>query len=223
MIFSRQALLIDRYFFTAGTTTDRLRRFTWELPQTILGYLSAHVLNFSGKLASVAPFESEVVLGGRYSGGSFSLGTFVFMAGSGQPDWRDHLFVHEFGHTRQSRLTGPLYLFLIGLPSVLSFYAERLRWGDHRLRWYETWANRMGGMWFDCRYGSGLPDFEEGSPGHFSLSAFREAGHRSPYKNPRNGTFQPWGYTWLGKWHWTDLPLQIAGILPLAVLLSLIR
>lgn len=53
------------------------------------------------------------------------------------------LLAHEYGHLRQSRALGPLYLCVIGLPSLLHAAVSRLlRWPRHRyLRFYtEAWA-----------------------------------------------------------------------------------
>ncbi len=62
--------------------------------------------------------------------GGISLGP-VVKAGHGFTD-----YPHEFGHTWQSRLLGPFYIFIIGIPSIISagtnptghnnFYTERV-------------------------------------------------------------------------------------------------
>lgn len=59
---------------------------------------------------------------------SLSLGPFIFLTDRPPRDYSGHipdaeipgrLLVHEYGHTIQSLLLGPLYLPVIGLPSVL--------------------------------------------------------------------------------------------------------
>ncbi len=61
-------------------------------------------------------------------GSSLSLGLFIFVSDHPPGDRRgqipsaeipQRLLVHEYGHTVQSLILGPLYLPLIGLPSVL--------------------------------------------------------------------------------------------------------
>jgi hypothetical protein len=63
---------------------------------------------------------------------AFSLGP-VSIGGHGFTRWS-----HEFGHTWQSRVLGPFYLFVIGIPSAISrsstFYTET--WADS---WAPSW------------------------------------------------------------------------------------
>lgn len=96
---------------------------SWGLIQTALGaavllrYRSCPRFRYHGAVVTVCPRSS-----------SLSLGLFVFLADhpprdrSGLvPDGEisSRLLVHEYGHTVQSLLLGPLYLPLAGLPSAL--------------------------------------------------------------------------------------------------------
>ena len=62
----------------------------------------------------------------------------------------EQLLVHEYGHTVQSLILGPLYLFVIGLPSVVWLKLAPLsRWRRvNAISYYtfytERWANSMG-------------------------------------------------------------------------------
>ena len=74
---------------------------------------------------------------------SVALGMFIFLAEVPEPIQK-RLLVHEYGHTVQSMMLGPVFLLLVGLPSVL--WASRWRSG---LRSYfsvypEKWANHLG-------------------------------------------------------------------------------
>ena len=75
-----------------------------------------------------AEVESPAYLG-LGSGDAISLGP-VSIGGTGFTRWD-----HEFGHTWQSRLLGPFYLFIIGLPSAITrdatLYTET---------WADAWA-----------------------------------------------------------------------------------
>lgn len=66
---------------------------------------------------------------GVSSNDGVSLGP-VSLGGHGFSQWE-----HEFGHTWQSRVLGPLYFFIIGIPSAISrsstFYTEE---------WADAWA-----------------------------------------------------------------------------------
>lgn len=96
---------------------------SWGLIQTVLGaavflwYRHCSHFRFRGAVVTVYPLYS-----------SLSLGPFIFLTDkpprdrSGQIPCRDiprRLLVHEYGHTVQSLILGPLYLPVIGLPSAL--------------------------------------------------------------------------------------------------------
>lgn len=77
--------------------------------------------------------------------GGISLGMFVFTAGTDK-----HLLVHEYGHTLQSLLLGPLYLPVIGMPSLVWASLPQLRrWRaknsvPYARLYAESWANKWG-------------------------------------------------------------------------------
>ncbi|MBE6826018.1 MAG: hypothetical protein IJN11_10540 [Oscillospiraceae bacterium] len=79
---------------------------------------------------------------------SASVGMFLFIA-ERDAECRP-LLVHEYGHTLQSLLLGPLYLPLISLPSMLWLYlppCRRMRKAKHSSYYAfytESWANRWG-------------------------------------------------------------------------------
>jgi hypothetical protein len=78
-----------------------------------------------------------------------SLGRFLFLHESYRPGDRA-LLAHEYGHTIQSLILGPLYLFVIGLPSLLwaGLPVFQRRRHDRHVSYYsfypEKWANALG-------------------------------------------------------------------------------
>jgi hypothetical protein len=74
-----------------------------------------------------------------------SLGLFIFV-------WPDdtRVCVHEYGHSIQSAVLGPLYLPIIGIPSAIwaNLPALQKRRSHQHLSYYrffpEKWANRLG-------------------------------------------------------------------------------
>ena len=61
---------------------------------------------------------------------------------------KNRLLVHEYGHTIQSLILGPLYLIVIGIPSTMwAFLFEKKR-KDEQIPYgaffTEKWANRLG-------------------------------------------------------------------------------
>lgn len=111
--------------------------FTWAAPQSVLGLLAGTVLTLLG--ADVSPqwgmgakVEMPAYMGNP---GGMSLGPTV-IAGHGFSD-----FSHEFGHTWQSRVLGPLYLLIIGIPSLISAASDPT---NHRGFFSEKWADAWG-------------------------------------------------------------------------------
>lgn len=51
--------------------------------------------------------------------GGVSLGAFIFINGNRPEVWTRDARVHEYGHTIQSLICGPLYMFAVGIPSVV--------------------------------------------------------------------------------------------------------
>lgn len=123
--------------------------FIWQLPQNILGLLV---------LLATEAFKTK---DGRYwvtgkGGFGVSLGSFVIFGDmNGRYIPAEKSIQHEMGHQKQSLYLGPLYLLLVGLPSVLGNIWDRLfhkQWSNtKREKWYysrypEDWADKLGGI-----------------------------------------------------------------------------
>jgi hypothetical protein len=128
--------------------------FLWELPQNLLGLANLALQRAIGNVRRVERARGclMIELGGE---GGVSLGRFVFHG------TRDSRYVplgpenadHEYGHSIQSRWLGPLYLALVGVPSVSRVVYARLYHARHGRRWaryYDGWpedsADRLGGV-----------------------------------------------------------------------------
>ena len=98
----------------------RAWQILWGLPQTVAGFVVflAHIgsphSSFHGAVVTDWPHASSV-----------SLGMFVFVSNRAKGEHRQHLLVHEYGHTIQSLVLGPAYLLVVGLPSVIWGYLPR--------------------------------------------------------------------------------------------------
>ena len=83
-------------------------------------------------------------------GESLSLGLFFFVSEQASDDRRKELCAHEYGHSVQSVILGPLFLPVIGLPSSLwcmlpYFVRMRERKGiSYHSLYTERWANFIG-------------------------------------------------------------------------------
>ncbi|MVX35320.1 hypothetical protein [Myroides sp. LoEW2-1] len=104
-----------------GNFLQVVQKWTWGLPNTLVGNFVGHGLNLGGKVTEVTHLGGAVALGGVTSGNSaFTLGNYIFGPKGFKADWRDHLFVHEYGHYIQSYVFGPLQLPIVGATSLLS-------------------------------------------------------------------------------------------------------
>jgi hypothetical protein len=121
-------------------------KILWQLPQVILG--AAVMAWFSrGKgrfIFSVYPYHGAVLI--QLKATSFSglcLGPFCFL-NSRYPE--PEMF-HEYGHSLQSLYLGPLYLIVVGIPSLVMNILTRLkvlRYDRYYLHWPENWADSLG-------------------------------------------------------------------------------
>ncbi len=131
-------------------------QWTWGILQNILGGIvfllnikSRHYM-YHGALVTVWKTKSSV-----------SIGMFVFI--TEEPFFYDklkdsytvnelseRLLVHEYGHTIQSLILGPLYLILMGIPSTVWGFSPRLnkKRKERQISYFsfftEKWANRLG-------------------------------------------------------------------------------
>lgn len=117
--------------------------FLWCLPQNIVGLF---VLIFTKiQKAKTSKYNGAFLTFWKYNSG-VSLGWFVFV-----PKQASENFIkHEYGHYRDSNRFGPLYLFVIGLPSLcwaLSFKKYRIKHNKSYYDFYtERRANKLGGV-----------------------------------------------------------------------------
>jgi hypothetical protein len=166
-----------------GRIWELISRWTWQLPQTAVGKVFGHGANNLGMVNEVNYFHGATVINTTKGDGGMTLGSYI-LGRNLNPDFRDHLFVNEYGHYRQSQRWGLLYLPLIGIPSLESAaFSGRER---HSRRWFEAQASRYAVNFFDKHSGSNLFDYQEGSVNFFDRNSFINADVRSPYLNPRN-------------------------------------
>lgn len=122
---------------------------SWGMIQTLVGFLffcssitNRHIC-FNG---SIATFWNKPY--------GISLGLFIFIPPKARfynsekhqlsdVEIQERLLVHEFGHTFQSLLLGPLYFLIIGLPSVIWGMVKKENQSYFSF-YTESWANYLG-------------------------------------------------------------------------------
>lgn len=149
--------------------------FLWQLPQNLIALVFALIWLIKGDKLTTEAFRGVTIFwvatNSKFSG--VSLGNFIFIR-SGFEKYSIHVKAHEFGHCVQSMFFGPLYLLVIGLPSVTRawwttvWYAREIRKAEaqHEIdnkpwrtgpiiekinAWYyagypESWADKLGGV-----------------------------------------------------------------------------
>jgi hypothetical protein len=201
-----------------GRGLQLLSRFSWESPQTLFGNLVNHSLNVAGTVNDVSYFRGRTAVNSSifndFTGGAFAIGNYITGPPNMQASFQDHLFVHEFGHTLQSRLFGPMYLFGVGVPSLLSAGV----WPrNHETRWFEADASRRGANYFDREFGTGVNGYVPGREAFFDRNSFVNGG-RSLYINRRTGSPNFGDNPTRYRFRWYDPLIQVAWLLPLFVL-----
>ena len=114
-------------------------QWTWGIVQNLIGL--ALFLCLIGRRHRL--FHGAVVTTWKL-GSSLSLGMFIFT----RTPYDLRLVQHEYGHTIQSLILGPVWLFVIGLPSLV-WCGCFGKWREkHNVDYYsfytEAWANRLG-------------------------------------------------------------------------------
>ena len=118
----------------------KLLLYIWQLPQNVAGLV---LLAFTGFDGSIDFGDAQIFFSPKMRGG-ISLGRYIVIQnGLGTPK----TIMHEWGHTRQSLYLGPLYLLVVGLPSLLhAWWWNKDRGVSYYAFFTERWADRLGGV-----------------------------------------------------------------------------
>jgi len=149
-------------------TWEGISRFSWELPQTAIGYSLTQVRNTTGGVDRVDFFGGATFATSENNGGNrgwgISLGNFINMSIPDQITGSfkerilsDPLFMHEYGHRFDSHLFGLGYLPFIGVPSL--YFAINKEDG-----WTERRANRHAADYFGRHFGIDWSPFSHKYP-----------------------------------------------------------
>jgi len=146
----------DRNFW--ARTWQFTSRFTWEAFQTSVGFSYTTGRNIGGRVdrvdyfggATFATKENQDYRDGVSLGNYININISDEITGSFRDRvLSDPLFMHEYGHTFDSRIFGNTYLFAVGIPSLVSAAGS----GDHSRYWTEMRANRHAKKYFGKYHG----------------------------------------------------------------------
>ena len=113
--------------------------YIWQLPQNLVGLV---VLCFCGHKEKCSVAGIDFYYSKTFPGG-ISLGNYVIIGSKYEKTVK-----HEHGHQIQSMYLGPLYLLVIGIPSIVWawLYGPVIPYTyNGYYKWYtESWADKLG-------------------------------------------------------------------------------
>lgn len=118
-------------------------QWIWQLPQNVLALCLEHI--YWGMSIRCPKYRGTIPIIINSLPGCITLGEYVFM----HYDTPMKTLNHEVGHSKQSKILGPLYLIVIGVPSLLHcilhtlLYKVGITW-DYYKFYTEYWANKLG-------------------------------------------------------------------------------
>ena len=124
----------------------------WELPQNIVGALLFTFLSVFSDTVILDDDDSlemySSMMRGAVSLGVFRVYKYSYAANSSQ--YVRLCRMHEKGHRQQSKWLGPLYLIVIGIPSIiwatLHSFCKPISKIDYYWFYPEKWADKIGGV-----------------------------------------------------------------------------
>ena len=118
--------------------------FIWQLPQHIVALIYFGYLVMMCKDLGVDSRYKQATVIPCIMRGAITLGNYVFVGLNSE--YRKTV-KHELGHTIQSKILGPLYLIVIGIPSITYCGLRRLFPSLRKKNYYdfytEKWANNL--------------------------------------------------------------------------------
>ena len=119
----------------------------WQLPQNLLGYFLIKILKAHTEIIG----NDRIYYAPMFDAG-VSLGSYIILDEAWKYVSEHSLLItifHEQGHQKQSKILGPLYLVVVGIPSVLGNIWARIKHKNsdwYYSRYPENWADKLGGV-----------------------------------------------------------------------------
>lgn len=125
-------------------------QFTWGIVMNLIGVIVYLILSFKHPKFKFGN-SLGVVVGENWGG--LSLGIFIFC---GKNNITHHLKCHESGHGIQNLFMGPLFPFLVGIPSVIRYWYRELKYYRkgrspktfYDSIWFEGQATKLGTKYY---------------------------------------------------------------------------
>lgn len=111
--------------------------YLWSLPQNLLGLLLRQIYK-----GNDSQYEDAIVRRSTSMRGGISLGKYIIVS-----QWATKTTImHEYGHCRQSKRLGWLYLIAVGLPSILHAAFCKCKRHSYYEVYPENWADKLGNV-----------------------------------------------------------------------------
>ena len=120
-------------------------KWLWQFPQNMLALCIEGILCQAAYREGKA--DGNTIIVNIVLPSAMSLGDYLFV----NPMSSQKSIQHECGHSKQSDILGPLYLIVIGIPSLLHNMAHYLcskigiKWNYYSF-YTESWANKLVGI-----------------------------------------------------------------------------
>lgn len=122
-----------------------IKDWVWQLPQNLCGLLWKNMLE-ENRITEVSNSDSDSV-GARVflqrTKGGVTLGKYMFICQDYTNKYK--VIKHECGHVKQSKILGPLYLIVVGIPSIVHAWLHKYVCSDKNYYHFytESWADRL--------------------------------------------------------------------------------
>ena len=143
-------------------TWEIVSRFTYQLPQTLGGYVGAQSANTAQRVNWVRHKYGATVVQTKGQWGGITLGNYIIGDADIEPNANNPLFQHEYGHYIQRQEMGWAYIPRVGIPSFESARGN----GNHKLFITEQDANRRAFLYFNDKVADFKNDNDLSSPNY---------------------------------------------------------
>ena len=120
-------------------------KWLWQFPQNILALCLEGILCEGAN--RICKKDGNIIINNIVFPSALSLGDYIFVG----LQFTEKTILHECGHSKQSDILGPLYLIVIGIPSLLHNIVHTIC-GKIGIKWNyysfytEAWANKLVGI-----------------------------------------------------------------------------
>lgn len=122
-----------------------LVKYVWQFPQMLAAWI--WYLIRRKYIEGITEGKYYTIYRGTNKGG-ITLGDKIFLTDRYHGEYLSLVIAHESGHVIQSKYLGPLYLFVIGIPSIIWASIHKVIAPRKSYYWFytEKWANKLGGV-----------------------------------------------------------------------------